>query len=118
VVAAVALTVATDVLLPAAGFFQSRGVPVSDGPLVLATAYRAVFGVVGSYVAARLVVERPMWHAMIVGAIGFLVSVVGVIGTWSRASAFGAHWYPVALVVIALPCAWVGGRIREMQLRS
>jgi hypothetical protein len=91
---------------------------VSDGPLALATAYRAVFGVAGSYVAARLAPYRPMWHAMVAGFVGFIVSIAGAVVTWNRGPEFGPHWYPVALIVIALPCAWVGGRFRELQLRG
>jgi hypothetical protein len=91
---------------------------VSDGPLVLATAYRIVFGVVGSYVTARLAPDRPMLHAMIGGVLGFVVSIAGAVATWNRGPAFGPHWYPVALIVIALPCAWLGGKIRVMQERG
>jgi hypothetical protein len=76
-----------------------------------------VFGVVGSYIAARLAPEGPMLHAMAVGVLGFVAGVAGAIGTWNRGAEFGPHWYPVALIVIALPCAWLGGKIREIQWR-
>ena len=118
ILAAFVLTLITDLVLHAMGVFPPWGQPVSDGPLVLATAYRIVFGVVGSYVAARLAPDGPMRHAMIVGSIGFILSIVGAAVTWNRGPAFGPHWYPLALIVTALPCAWVGGRLREMQLRG
>ena len=116
IVVGVVLTTITDVVLHAMGVFPPWGQPVSDGPLVLATAYRIVFGIVGSYVAARLAPDRPMRLAMIAGFVGFVVSIVGAIVTWNKGPAFGPHWYPLALVVIALPCAWVGGWLRERQL--
>jgi hypothetical protein len=118
IVVGVVLTTITDVVLHAMGVFPPWGQPVSDGPLVLATAYRIVFGIVGSYVAARLAPDRPMRLAMIAGFVGFVVSIVGAIVTWNKGPAFGPHWYPLALIVTALPCAWVGGRLREMQLRG
>ena len=118
IVVGVALTLITDFVLHAVGVFPPWGQPVSDGPLVLATAYRIVFGVVGSYVTARLAPDRPMLHAMIGGVFGFVVSIAGAVVTWNRGPAFGPHWYPVALIVIALPCAWLGGKVREMQLRG
>jgi hypothetical protein len=59
-----------------------------------------------------------MMHALIGGAIGLVVSAIGAIVTWNRGPAFGPHWYPVALVVIAMPCAWLGGKLRLMQLRA
>ena len=118
IVVGVVLTLFTDLVLHAMGVFPAWGKPVSDGPLVLATAYRIVFGVLGSYVAARLAPDRPVRHALIAGIIGFLVSIAGAVATWDKGSAFGPHWYPLALIVTALPCAWVGGWMRERQLRG
>ncbi|HWZ00235.1 MAG TPA: hypothetical protein VNX17_04115 [Edaphobacter sp.] len=116
IVVGVVLTLITDLVLHAVGVYPPWGQPVSDGPLVLATAYRIVFGIVGSYVTARLAPDRPMRHAMIAGSIGFIVSIAGAIATWNKGPAFGPHWYPLALIVTALPCAWVGGWMRERQL--
>jgi hypothetical protein len=67
--------------LTSCGVFPPWGQPVSDGPLLLATAYRTVYGVVGSYIAARLAPYRPMQHALAGGVVGFVVSVVGAIVT-------------------------------------
>jgi hypothetical protein len=118
IVTAVALTLVTDLVLHAVGFFPRQGQPASDGPLVVATLYRVVFGILGSYVSARLAPNRPMWHAMIPGILGFVVSILGAAATWNRGASFGPRWYPLALVVTALPCAWVGGWMRERQLRG
>ena len=112
----VALSVLTDVILHATGVYPPLGQPAPDGLLALATIYRTVFGVAGSYVTARLAPYRPMTHAMIGGAIGLVLSIVGAVGTWAHPEKFGAHWYPVALIVLALPTAWVGGKIRIVQL--
>jgi hypothetical protein len=30
--------------------------------------------------------------------------------------AFGPHWYPLALVALAMPQSWLGGKLRVMQL--
>ena len=116
IVIAVALTLGTDLVLHAVGFFPPAGQPATDGPLVVATLYRIVYGVAGSYVSARLAPNRPMWHALIPGILGFVVSIVGAVATWNRGAAFGPHWYPLALIVTALPCAWLGGWMRERQL--
>ncbi len=34
-------------------------------------------------------------------------------GTWDRGPEFGPHWYPLALVATALPCAWAGGLLHR-----
>jgi hypothetical protein len=119
-VVGIALTLGTDEILHVAGVFPPWGQSMVgyDGALLLATAYRLVYGILGSYITALLAPNRPMLHALVGGVIGFIVSIVGAIATWNGGPAFGPHWYPLALIVTALPCAWVGGKLRLMQLRS
>ena len=111
VVAIFVLSIATDVVFHAAGIFPPLGQPFSGRLCLLATAYRIVYGVVGGYITARLAPNRPMQHALILGFIGVVLSTAGAIATWNRGPAFGPHWYPLALIVISLPCAWMGGRL-------
>jgi hypothetical protein len=112
----IALTLGTDVVLHKIGFYPPWGQPVTSPPLVAATAYRIVYSVLASYVVARLAPNRPMGHALVGGFIGFVASIVGAVITWNRGPAFGPHWYPLALIVTAIPTAWVGGKLRLMQL--
>jgi len=116
VFANVILSVGTDAIFHAAGVFPPLGQPTGDKPLLLATAYRIIYGILGYYIMARLAPNRPMLHALIGGFVGFAVCVAGAVLTWNGGPAFGPHWYPLALVVTAIPCAWVGGKLRMMQL--
>jgi hypothetical protein len=116
--AGILVTTATDIVLHAIGVFAPWGEPNSDGPLLLATAYRIVYGVAGSYMIARLAPDRPMAHALVGGVVGFALSIAGALVTWNKGPAFGPHWYPLALVATAVPCAWAGGKLRVMQLRA
>ena len=109
--AVVILSIGTDLVLHAAGIFPRIGEPMSNALFLLATAYRTVYSVAGSYLAARLAPDRPMKHALILGGIGLILSTAGAIATWNRGPAFGPHWYPLALIVLAMPSAWVGGRL-------
>ena len=111
------LTILTDLILHVIHVYPPLGQPAPDRLLVLATIYRTVFGVAGSYLTARLAPYAPMGHALFGGAIGLAVSIAGVVVSWSHPEKFGPHWYPVALVVLALPTAWAGGKIRTNQLR-
>jgi hypothetical protein len=112
----VVLSIFTDGILHAEGVYPV-GQPAPDKLLVLATIYRTVFGMAGSYLTARLAPHAPMGHALIGGAIGMVLSIAGAVASWSHPERFGAHWYPVALVVLALPTAWAGGKIRTSQIR-
>jgi hypothetical protein len=57
-------------------------------------------------------------HAMIGGLLGLIVSTLGAVASWNRGPAFGPHWYPVALIITALPTAWIGAKLRLAQLRQ
>ena len=110
------LSLGTDVLLHLIGLWPSLGQPMSNPMLLLATAYRTVYGVISSYITALLAPSQPMTHALILGFVGLAVSIVGAVATWNNVPSLGPHWYPVALVVLALPTAWLGGKLREQQL--
>jgi hypothetical protein len=76
--------------------------------------YRNLFSAIGSYIMARLAPSFPMRHALIGGCIGLVLSVIGAIIMWD----VPPRWYALALVVLALPSAWIGGKIRANQLVS
>ena len=116
--AVVLLSLGTDIVLHAIGVVLRWGQPMSDALFLLATAYRTVYGVAGSYVAARLAPDRPMQHALVLGVVGLAVSIVGAVVTWNRGPAFGPKWYPLTLIALAMPCAWAGGRLRGLQSRA
>ena len=115
-VVVVILSVGTDLALHAAGIFPPLGQIMSNALFLLATVYRTVYAVVGSFITARLAPDRPMGHALVGGGIGLVLAAVGAVVTWNKD--LGPHWYPLALIATALPCAWVGGKLRLMQLRT
>ena len=119
VVVGIVLSLGTDIVLHVIGVFPPWGQSMVgfDGPLLLATVYRAIYGVAASYVIARLAPDRPMAHALVGGVLGLAAGILGAIVTWNKGPAFGPHWYPIALIVLAMPQAWVGGQLRVMQLR-
>jgi hypothetical protein len=110
IVVGVVLSLGTDVVLHAAGVFPRLGQPVRSPPLVLATVYRTVYGVAAAYVTAWLAPDRPMGHALAGGVLGLIAAAVGAVMAWNRPD-LGPHWYPIALVLLALPGAWAGGRL-------
>ena len=86
-VATALLSLGTDVVMHATGVFPPWGEPMSDGLFVWATVYRVAFTVLGGLVTARLAPRKPMMHV----------------------PEFGPKWYPISLIVTALPCVWAGG---------
>src|SRR3981189_2504649 len=78
-----ALSIVTDMVLHAARVFPPWDQPASNALLLLATAYRTVYSVAGSYITARLAPGRPMLHALVLGALGLVVCIVGAVATWN-----------------------------------
>lgn len=118
IVAGIILSLGTDALLHLAGVFPALGQPMGDRLLLLATAYRTVYNIAGSYIAALLAPDRPMMHALALGVVGLFLCIVGAVVTWNRGPAFGPHWYPLALVALAMPCAWAGGKLFGARSRT
>jgi hypothetical protein len=114
----VILDITIDILLHATGIYPPWFQPMSTSLWLLAVAYRMIDGTIGGYVVARLAPDRPIAHALILGIIGLLLSSAGAFATWNQGPEFGPRWYPLALVVVSLPCALLGGFLRARQLKS
>ena len=114
----VGLDISLDVLMHATGVYPPWFRPMSTGLWVLALSYRTIDSILGSYVAALLAPDRPLAHALMLGAIGVALSTVGALATWSKGPEFGPKWYPLTLVIIALPCSLIGGTIRQKQVST
>lgn len=108
-VVTLALSVGTDAILRMVGLFPASGTAMSSGLFALAALYRVLYGVVGCAVAARLAPDRPMLHALILSGLGLLLSTAGTVGTWNKGPEFGPKWYPISLIVTAVPGGWLGG---------
>jgi hypothetical protein len=107
-----AVTTGVDAVMHATGVFPPVGAPpMADRLFLLAFGYRFVIDVAGSWLCARLAPRRPMRHALVLGAIGMVLSVAGAVAMWDASRA----WYPLALAASALPCAWLGGRLARRQ---
>lgn len=116
--AGIAVTIATDFVLHAMHVFPPWDQRVPDGLLFLATTYRTIYSIGASYLIARLAPYKPMQHALIAGAIGTVVSTAGAVATWHGGPAYEPHWYPIALIFLALPGAWAGAMICVKQLQT
>lgn len=107
-VAVVVLSLGTDQVLHVLEVYPPWGQPMYDtGLCLLALAYRSAYAVLGSYIAARFAPRNPMHHALALGVVGLALSTAGAIATIPMK--LGPDWYPIALVLTSLPCAWLGG---------
>jgi hypothetical protein len=107
----VILSVGTDFILEAAGILPYDHLFVSTGLILTVLFYRAVYSLIGCYIAAKLAPHSPMKYALTLGVLGVVISVIGAIA----AGHLGPAWYAWSLVVIALPIAWLGGKLYLMR---
>ena len=97
--------------VPAA--FDSSGRTDSVPMLLFTLAYVGIIATAGCWLAARLAPDRPMRHALILGALGLVFNIAGTAARWDTAPA----WYHIVALATVMLWAWLGGSIRERQLR-
>jgi hypothetical protein len=115
--AGAALSLATDQVLHVLGVFAPWGeVTYEPGPYLLAIAYRCAYAVVGFYLVARLAPQQPMRHVWVAASVGLALSIAGVVAALT--SPMGPIWYPLALALTTLPCAWLAGALRRRPRRQ
>jgi len=111
-VAVFVLSLGTDEVLHVLQVYPPWIQPMYDPGLnLLALAYRMVYGVLGSYITARLAPHAPMRHVWIGAIIGFVLSSGGVMAALRMK--LGPVWYPVALALSVFPTAWLGGMLHR-----
>jgi uncharacterized BrkB/YihY/UPF0761 family membrane protein len=104
----VILSMITDSILERTGVMKTQ--PFAANPvwlIVVIVLYRTIFNTLGCYLTARIAPDNPMKHAIILGIIGVVLTTVGLIAMWD----IPPRWYPVSLIVLTLPAAWLGGRM-------
>jgi len=92
--------------------FDSTGRVEAIPVLLLIIGYVGVFAVSGCYLTARLAPKDPMRHALVLGGLGLLFNLAGTLALWNTAPA----WFHIVSLILVMPYAWVGGRLREAEL--
>jgi len=106
-----ALSTVSDAVLESIGAIPKGKLPVygAETTLIGILAYRAVFSIAGCFLTAKLAPSRPLIHALILGALGMTVSLLGSLAMPSAAPL----WFNATLVAMALPLAWLGGTLER-----
>jgi len=108
-----ALAFGTGTALTAAGVFPPATEPITDiGLLLLETSFVAVYAIFGCWLAAFLAPDRPMRHALILGVLGLAFNLSMAAAMWELRPA----WAVLLNLALVMPYAWIGGRLRELQL--
>ena len=111
----VVLSLATDAVMHLLHIFPPLGQGMSNGLFALATFLSHDLRHYWQLHYGAAETSRPMGHAMIGAVVGTILGTVGAVVTWNKTE-LGPHWYPLALIATGFPCAWIGAKIREMQI--
>ena len=107
-VTVVVLSLGTDQILHVLKVYPPWGQPMyQPGLNLLALSYRILYTVLGMYITAKYAPYSPMRHVWVGGIIGLVLGIIGVIAAIPLN--LGPIWYPIAIALTALPCAWLGG---------
>ncbi len=102
------LSVATDFLFDKLGIMSMDNFKETSTIIIfIVIFYRFIFNVIGCYLAAKLAPNKPMRHVIIMGVIGTIISILGSFAMWDLA----VVWYNIAIILIALPSAIIGGKL-------
>lgn len=105
----VILSIGTDTVLEKLGIFPPiNAAPFTTSLLVIAFLYRSAYTVLGGYVTAALAPERPMKLVWILAGLGTVGGALGIVVGWNLSD----HWYPIAIFLSAIPCTWLGGKLK------
>jgi hypothetical protein len=108
------LSTTTDLLMVKLGIFpplESDQSAFSNRLLLIASAYRAVYSILGAYIIAVIAKEKYMKAVIIAGIIGTILALTGLIVMWEKSKS--ALWYPISLIILAIPYSIIGAKIYE-----
>ena len=80
---------------------------------IIAIVYRIAFTILGGYLTAKLSASKPMRNVTILGIAGTIIAIIGnmVVSQIPEMANVLPVWFSVALVLIAYPSVWTGGKI-------
>jgi hypothetical protein len=108
----IVVTTLVDIALHAMGVYPPMNQPINDSLALLATFYLHRHRRRGR-LAHRAPRARQFHEACADPRfVGTILGLVGVVATWN--AGLGPRWYPIALMVLAIPQCW-GGKLYEMR---
>jgi hypothetical protein len=109
-----ALWFGTDAVLRVSLPDEVNGSVASTKVLLATLVYVSVFAIAGCYLAARLAPSRPMEHALALGVLALVLVAVAMLALRGTVPI----WYALVSLVLIMPYAWIGGRLRLAELRG
>src|SRR5688572_8281144 len=106
------LSMLTDFLLESIGVLPNpeKGL-FETWAILLVLFYRGVYTILTGFIIAKLAPNKIMLHAMILGIIGTIITVIAASSPSFAEKA--PLWFGYTLAAITIPCLWLGVKIQE-----
>ncbi len=114
----VVVTLTLDVVMYQIGMFSKNAITVTTCAWLIAVAYRFAVGTAGSWITAKFAPRRPLFHALIGGAIGTALGLIGLVMALLKGPEMGPLWYAFAVLASILPASWIGGSLVKEEAAS
>ena len=109
------LSTGTDHILHVTGIYPPYGQPMtSTGLLLLASAYRVVYQILGGYLISMVGREQAKKALWIVGVVGSILWILGTIAMGEYSTA----WYGILGAILSIPTVLIGGKLYEARGRK
>lgn len=102
------LSTLVDIVLHKTGVFPPMGQPMGSELWWLAIGYRALFTVLGGWIAGRLDPARSMKAPLILTALGAVLGLLGIGVAYGKPE-MGPAWYAWGVAISGPPCSYFGG---------
>jgi hypothetical protein len=111
------LSMLTDFLLESIGVLPNpqKGL-FETWAILLVLFYRGVYTIVAGFIVAKLAPTKPTLHAIILGIIGTVITVIAASNPSFAEKA--PLWFGYTLAGITIPCIWLGVKIKQNWSKS
>jgi len=105
------LSIVTDFLLESIGMLPDPKKGLFDTwAIILVLVYRGIYTIFAGFIIAKLAPSKPILHAIILGAVGIIITILA---TNDPSFADKAPlWFGYTMAAITIPCLWVGVNIQ------
>jgi len=105
------LSIATDFLLESIGILPDPKKGLFDTrTIILVLAYRGIYTIFAGFIIAKLAPSKTILHAIILGAIGIIITILATTDPSFVDKA--PLWFGYTMAAITVPCLWLGVNIQ------
>ena len=111
------LSVITDFVLESIGILPDpKNGLFETWAIIIVLIYRGAYTILAGFVVGKLAPNKPMLHAIILGVIGTVITLLAISNPeFAQKSKL---WFGYTLAAISIPCLWLGVKIQQSWIKE